>query len=167
MPPFTRVAIAGDMLMVHRDGCGRIVWRHHIPNGVTTQGANHLNDVVFKGGTKITAWALGLIEGLTYGGVSANDTHGSHPTWQEFTAVGATRPTWATANAAAGSTGHTVQSFFPILSNGFIRGAFVASRFPVGDVSSGGILYATAVAVANLPVFAAGTVSVGYVVSAQ
>lgn len=165
MLPHTRVAIAGGMLIVHRDAAGRLVWRHTISNGVTVQGANYLLDAAFKNGTKAAIWYLGLIEGLTFSSNPDSDTHALHPGWQEYTQVGASRPLWNRLAAGSGAIGPSSPTVFNITASGYIRGAFAASRQPVGDVSAGGILYATAKSVSNLAVTAGGTVSVGYTVS--
>lgn len=145
-------------------------WKAQVRNGVTFQGADYLLGSAFKGATAYSDWRIGLIASSGFTGVDPEDTHGSHPTWIEFAGVSGSRPAWTRINpAVSGSLTPTPQATLSITVDGEISGAFLANRSPLGDVSSLGILYCTAVAAPGVtfPVTAGGTLTIGYSIRAR
>lgn len=162
-----RVAIAGLFHARHHDRGGRLVWRRSIQNGVTLAGADYLLGAAFANLAKVTVWRIGLISAAGYTALAPTDTHALHPTWGEYAGVSGSRPVWASSPATGGTVSPAASAVIPISADGSIRGVFLADRSPVGDVSSGGLLYCTAAAAEDLPVTAGGTVTVGYYVFAR
>ena len=161
----TRVGLAGQFLLTHwRPGRG-LVWQVLVPNGVTVQGADHLNGVALAGRIASSDWRLGLISDAAFMTVSPADTHGAHPGWTEY--AGTTRAAWSPTSPATGVLYNPTPAAILIPASGAVRGVFLANRFTVGSTDATGTLYATAVAAAGLAVVAGGTIFITYGVTAQ
>jgi hypothetical protein len=63
---------------------GSLKWHDRAKNLVTSEGLNHILDVLFKSGTQIDPWYVGLTDGAPSPAVG--DTLGSHTGWSEVTA---------------------------------------------------------------------------------
>ena len=119
--------------VVCRDALGRIKWREHVTNLVTTGGKNDLLDKYFAGSSYTATWYVGL-KGT--GAIAASDTLSSHAGWSEITPYTGNRATISWSAASAGSKTASSVSF-NINAISTIAGVFVTS------VNSGtsGILY--------------------------
>lgn len=158
----TGISLAGRFRVRHTHPALGLLWDLSVPNGVTTQGATHLLTRAFKGGAGLT-WYLGVVSAAGYSAVSAADTHASHAGWAEYTGLTAARPAWPVAAAAQGGRlDSSATASVGVAASGSVRGVFLASRSPLGDASSAGVLYSTAVATAGLAVTAGGILFVTY-----
>jgi hypothetical protein len=79
-PNFT---VGGYWVVECIDSDGNLVWETTAENGVTNAGINHLLNTEWAGGTQITSWYLGLIDGTTTPTLSPSDTMASHSGWSE------------------------------------------------------------------------------------
>ena len=131
-----------------------------IRNGVTTEGTTALLGIGFGGVTPILPY-VGLIAESGYTGVSASDTHASHPGWNEWTNYSGNRPAWVAAAATGGSMGTLTPIQWVMTAGGQLRGAFIASQAATGT-GSGAIIYCTAVAAAALTVVNAQVITCTY-----
>lgn len=156
------MSLAGRFRVWHRHPDRGLLWAADLGNGVTTQGATHLLNRAFRGAAA-QAWYLGVISAAGYSAVAAGDTHASHPGWAEYTGLTAARPAWPVAAAAQGGRlDSSATASVGVAASGSVRGVFLASRSPLGDASSAGVLYSTAVATASLAVTAGGILFVTY-----
>jgi hypothetical protein len=112
-------------------------------NGVTTAGLNHVLDTVFHGGTPVTTWYFGLVNGGTTPTYAAADTMGSHAGWTEYTTYSQTnRVAWDEGAASSGSTTNSVTSDFSMNGSGTVAGVFLTSSATKSGTT--GTLFATA-----------------------
>ena len=111
-------------------------------NIVTTEGLNKVLDVMFKAGSQITSWYLGLISSVNWSAVAAGDTAAQingTVGWDECSAsyapdytVGSPTAarggpiTFGTISAAAVSSSSTID--FVFTGPGTVKGAFVVSN---------------------------------------
>ncbi len=117
---------------------------HCFPNGAAYVGLNAILETMFRSGSQITTWYVGLIDGSTFVSVSANDTMASHGGWTEFTSYsGANRPAWGPAAAASGVMTNTTLFTYAISSDGSLAGQFV-TQGQAKSPGNTGILWATA-----------------------
>ncbi len=135
--------ICGDWTFIARDKHGREKWRETVHNVVVNAGLNHALDATLSGGSQITTWYIGLIDGSPT--VNAADTMASHAGWNEVTAYDeATRVQWTdggVSNQSVSNSGSPAQ--FTIATNQTeIGGAFLVSDNTKGGTS--GTLYAAA-----------------------
>ena len=137
------------------------------PNGATNTGKQHVLGVAFNSVTQITGWYLGLISG-TAGTptIDPADTPLSHSGRTEFVSYNETvRQTWT---KGASNPTNQIVSTAPALytvSNDVAVNAFVAGGFLVSsNVKSGttGILYATGLFPAAVPVLATDVFKLNY-----
>ena len=153
---------------------GRFVfehWRNGIllaqmdfPNGITVEGKNDNLDAYFRNQTQPTNWYLGLIDATGYTALSENDTMSSHAGWTELTAYNeATRPEWAPDAASSKSITNATARDFTINASKTIKGGFVVSNNTKAGTS--GILWATALAAADINVSATDVLKVTYTVN--
>jgi hypothetical protein len=123
---------------------GRLKWRSVFNNGAAYVGLNYILETMFRSGTQLTAWYVGLIDGATFSAVSANDTMASHAGWTEFTTyVSANRPAWGPAAAASGVMTNTALFTYAIQADGTLAGQFVTSG-QAKSPGNTGTLWATA-----------------------
>lgn len=113
------------------------------PNAATTQGVNYLLDAGFKGGSGISSWYFGLINGAGFSGVSVSDLPNSHGGWTEMTDYSGDRKAWTTGTIAAGSLPTGTAASFTFTSAGSVRGIFIVSVNTKGDTT--GTMWATAI----------------------
>lgn len=123
----------------------QLKWEDEFENLVVNEGLNHILDIVLSGGTQLTTWYLGLINGSSPT-IAAGNTYASHGGWSENTNYSqSNRPTWSDAGPSSQSiTNSASPATFSINSNGqTIGGAFLASNNTKGDTAaSGARLYA-------------------------
>ncbi|HET6576483.1 MAG TPA: hypothetical protein VFG68_22980, partial [Fimbriiglobus sp.] len=139
-----------------------LLWEVDLPNGTTTQGANSLLELAFRGGVGIPTWRIGVIAEAGFTGVSTSDTYASHAGWSEFLGAYTKRPLWSANPAQGGRIDSAGVVRMPVFAAGTVRGVFLCDRLPPGDTDPSGRLYATAVAAAGLAVVSGGTIYVTY-----
>jgi hypothetical protein len=158
----TDIDLTGWFDLTYRNPLGLVEWMAGFRNGVTVEGVNHFGNAVFRGGPRYSLWYVGLIDQSGFSGLSEEDTHLLHPGWSEYAGVtGSNRVLWQPGAASGGLMASAVPSVLSITADGEVRGAFLASRQPVG-LASGAVLYSTGRAAAGLAVEAGGTVAVNY-----
>jgi hypothetical protein len=135
---------------------GEVIAEFDQPNVITTEGKNHLLNVVFHGATPLTSWYIGLIDSVGYTAVAAGNTYaeiGGTNAWSEDedytddanSDSDVTRPLWIEDAASSGSISGSSPSVFNIDSNGTLKGLFVcagANAQTKGDsTNTGNILW--------------------------
>ena len=111
-------------------------------NDITTEGKNHLLDVVYDGETANTHWYIGLIDNASFAALLATDTLASHTGWTELipgTAYTGNRQEWVKLAASAGSMVTDTDATFPMLQTKTAYGILVASV----ATGTSGVLMAT------------------------
>lgn len=113
--------------------------------GVPVEGRNYELDAALRGGTQVSTWYMGLIEGS---GVDleedtllndATDTMASHAGWTENTSYSeSTRPS-LTISAAAGGQAACTAASFTLSANVQLAGFFLTSNNTKGG-STGTLL---------------------------
>lgn len=131
-----------------RTGLYESIGIHPFPNGATNTGKQYLLSAGFLGGTPITTWYLGLIDG-TSGTPTLNDGDSptSHGGWTEFTNYNETvRQTWTAAlNTGTNQVISSASASFTVSNavgaNAYLAGGFLASSSVKGGAT--GTLWAT------------------------
>lgn len=130
---------------------GRVKWRDHIDNLVTTPGKNLLLDTILTGSSYTATARMGL-KGT--GSAAAGDTQASHAGWNEVGLANAptysgSRPTPSFSAASAGAKSTSSAVSFSITSSGTVAGCFIningsatidnttGTLFSAGDFSGG------------------------------
>lgn len=138
-----RVRVGGVMEWWLRGPDGRLKSHDVFPNGAVYVGLNYILETMFRSGTQLTAWYVGLIDNSGFSAVSANDTMSSHAGWTEFTSYsGSNRPAWGPAAAASGVMANTTLFTYTLSASGTLAGGFVTSNQPKSGTA--GTLWATA-----------------------
>lgn len=121
-------AIGGVYTVTCHDAAGNLKWTEIAHNQVKNGGLDHMLGVVFKAGTAVTTWYIGLI---TAGGTTttAGDTMASHAGWTEFVNYSGTdRIAWDEGTPSGGVVTSTTTSDFTIDSGGgTVMGIFITS----------------------------------------
>lgn len=149
------------------DKFGKIKARQKVRNGITNEGKDDNLDVYFSDGTQTagSSWYIGLIDNSGYSALAATDTMASHAGWNEFTSYSeANRVAWGPGAAASQSITNASPATFNINGSGTVKGVFVVTN----NTKSGstGILWATALFSADVPVSNGDQLKVTYTVSA-
>lgn len=135
------------------------------PNGVTDIGKDTALNLLFNDATvKIQDWAIGFIDLAGFTALADADTMASHAGWLEFTGYSeATRPEWDPDAAASQQILNSTLRDFNITASSSIKGVFICSD----DVKSGtaGVLWATALLSADVPVNSPDVIKIAYTVS--
>lgn len=117
---------------------GRVRWRDHFRNLVTTVGLNKVLDATFKTGLASPAWFVGLKANGTY---LITNTMSSHPGWSEIIDYSETiRQALVLGAVSGGSVDNSAsKATFSINANFTLYGAFLVDD----DTKSGttGVLY--------------------------
>lgn len=122
-------------------GGGEIKWQTQWENLVTNAGLDYSLDVALSGGSQISTWYVGLINGSPT--IAAADTMSSHSGWTENTNYSeSTRVTWSDGGVSSQSvTNSASKADFTCNSDSqTIAGAFLTSVSTKGGTS--GTLYA-------------------------
>lgn len=115
----------------------------YVDNGIATAGINYLLEAGFRGGSAISSWYAGLINGSGFSSVSSNDTAGSHAGWTEMTGyTEANRQQWSPGAASGGVIANGTAMAFTINATGSIQGLFIISNNTKGGTT--GTLWSTA-----------------------
>ena len=177
------IPLAGGKFIVEHWRNGKRINEYHFKNGITTEGKNALLDIMFDGGTQITAWYLGLIDNTGFTALADGDTYDdinqAGNGWDEFDDYtdpsnadsALTRPQWSPDAASAASITNSTVRQFDITASGTIKGVFVAGGGAApetkGDHASGSTLWATALfSGGDVPVQNGDALKVTYSVSA-
>ena len=120
------VKVGGVFNFVARDKFGAFKWEADAKNLVTTEGCNHITDLIFGNDTIEAGFYVGL---KNAGTPAAGDTLATHATWTENTNYSGNRPSFVAPAASGGSTSNTAsKASFSIDTNGqTIAGGFLCS----------------------------------------
>lgn len=147
-------------------GNRRLRHKEIIQNGVTNIGKDNALDVLFNTGSQITTWYLGQIDASGFTGVADTDTSASHTGWTEFqTYSEASRPTWGSGAASGQSVVNGSPVNFNITGSASLKGIFCISESTKGGAT--GILWATALYAADIPVNNGDLLKITYTVTAS
>lgn len=158
--------IKGMFHVEHLDKDGNLIQAYDFPNDIVNVGKNDLLDVYFSDGTQTaaSAWVIGLISNSSYSALAAADTMASHGGWTEFTGYSqSTRVAWTPGNPSSQSITNGTAATFDINATGTVKGIFVANQNTKGGTS--GILWATALFSADVPVTSGDQLKVTYTVN--
>lgn len=109
---------------------GKLIQEFSGHNDITTEGKNHLLDVVFSSGSAVATWYIGLIDNALFSALLAADTLATHTGWSELipgTDYTGNRQAWVEGAASGGSKTSTSDSTFPILTTKTVYGIMLAS----------------------------------------
>jgi hypothetical protein len=134
------------------DRTGKLKWREHFHNLVTTVGKNDLLDKYFKGSAYTATWYLGL-KGT--GSAAAADTLASHSGWSEVTPYSGNRPAITFGTSSSGSNTASAVSY-SINATATVAGAFIASA----NTGTSGTLYSAGDFAASRSVVSGDTLNV-------
>jgi len=161
-----KVGLRGRFQVEHvRDGV--VIQKQEFKNDITNIGKNTLFDVMFSDGTQIAAssWFIGLISNSGYSALAAADTMSSHSGWNEATGYSqSTRVAWGPGDPASQSITNASPATFDANATATIKGIFVTSNSTKSGTT--GILWATALFTADVPVVNGDQLRVTYTVSA-
>lgn len=158
----SHVGVSGLFHIVHRGPDGRRLWGRMLKNAPTMEGIDGMQNAMFRGGPRPATWYCRLISAAGFVGVSVNDTHASHPDWQEYTGVfGSVGVAWDPTPMNGGFSTSLTPTTIQIIASGNVQGVFLASRAAVGT-ASGHTIYATAASDDPLAVVAGGTLTIEY-----
>lgn len=120
------IRLRGHFDVVCRRPDGSIRWEQHADNLITSEGLDHILDVVLHGTTPVSPWYVGL---KNAGAAAAGDTLASHANWTENANYTGNRQAYDEAAASSQSiTNSASKASFPITSDSqTIAGAFLAS----------------------------------------
>lgn len=139
---------------------GKIIDSREGFNMVTTQGLNHVLDVVFNAATQIpaTEWIMRLINNSPTPTLALADTVSSHSGWVEFTSyTGGAGIAWNPGSASGGEVVNASTIDFAITGSGSVFGFYLQS-----DDDS--VLYSTVAFDAPISVINGDTIKVTYTV---
>ena len=145
---------------------GKLLDTYDFPNGITDEGKNHILDVQFSDATQIasTGWFIGLIDLVGFTALADADTMSSNA-WDEFSGYSeGTRPAWGPGTPASESITNSSPATFNITGSGTVKGVFVPTNNT--KLATTGILWATALFSADVPVSNGDQLKVTYTVSA-
>jgi hypothetical protein len=165
---FAEKAVKGGKFQIeHRDKDGKLLGVYDMPNGIVNEGKDKILDVMFNDATAIAnaSWYIGLIDLSGYSAPAAADTMSSHAGWNEFTSYSeGTRVAWGSGAASSQSTTNATPATFNISGSGTVKGVFITSNSTKSGTS--GLLWATALFSADVPVSNGDQLKVTYTVSA-
>lgn len=117
----------GSVDVTAYDKDGNVKWREEAHNLVVTEGENHILDIVLAGGTQITSWFIGLMDGTPT--LAAGDTMSSHAGWAEVTSYDeAARQGWTAGSVSAGSVDNSAAvASYAINASVTVGGVFLVS----------------------------------------
>lgn len=139
------------------DSDGRLKWREHIENLVTTVGKTDIVDKYFKGSAYTAAFYLGL-KGT--GSAAVGDTLASHAGWSEVTPYSGNRPAITFGTTSSGSNTASAVSY-SINATATVAGAFICTV----NTGTSGTLYSAGDFAASRSVASGDTMNVTPTVS--
>lgn len=163
----TALRFCDPVEMQHWRG-GVLLGIHKTMNDIVNQGKNTIFDTYFNNLAQIAnnSWFIGLISNTGYTGLAATDIMSSHSGWTEFTSYSqTTRVPWGSVPSNAQTVTNTTPCQFDIVApGGTVIGVFTVTQGTKGGTT--GILWATALFAANVPVNAGDQLKITYSVSA-
>lgn len=157
----------GRFRVEHSDVNGKLKGIYEFNNDIVNVGKNDILGVYFSGGsaTGSSSWVIGLISNSGYSALAAADTMASHAGWTEFTGYSqANRVQWGPGSASSQSVTNSSPATFDINATGTVKGIFVCNQNTKSGTS--GILWATALFTADVPVTSGDQLKVTYTVNA-
>lgn len=154
------------LVMNHFRG-GKLLGSYNFFNDITNVGKNNIFDVFFNSGTQTAAasWVLSLINESGFSAVAPTDTMASHGGWTEWTSyTQSTRVAWGSGAASGQSVTNATPATFNINAAGTLKGVFVTTVNTKAGTT--GILWATALFGADVPVSISDELKITYTVSA-
>lgn len=142
-----KLPIGGHFIVECWSPEGTLRWQDIAENGVTDAGITSLLNIMFRSGTQITTWYLGLIDNAGFVALASGDTSASHSGWSEV-ATGnisnSVRPTWSPGAPSSGAivNGTTVDFNMINTSSLTVKALFLISDSTKGGTS--GTLFSTA-----------------------
>jgi len=157
------IKVGGRFELVCRDRHGKVKWRDEAKNLVTTEGLQHILDILFVSATaQIDPFYVGLMDASP--SPAAGDTLASHVGWTEFDEYTGDRQEYVDVRSSQTVTNGASVASFPITgAGGGVGGAFLASA---ATGTSGTLLCGAALSGGNRVVAASDTVEVTYTFSA-
>jgi hypothetical protein len=113
---------------------GKIKWKETAKNLVTNEGLDHILDILFKSGTQVDPWYVGLTDG-TPSPAAGDQLTGTHAGWTEVTAYteGARQAFVEGAISSQSLDNSASKASFAINANSTtIGGGFLASSATTG-----------------------------------
>ena len=156
---------------------GNLIGVHDIDNAITVAAKNLLLEVMFRNGTKITSWFIGLVSNDTPtppSDIPETDTYASHADFAEFTGYDeAGRQQWSPGAAANKSVTNSGSPLTFTISTGVaskgIYGLMVvgggSAASTKGDTAGGGLLWSGAKFTSTVTVNATDVLKVTYTVN--
>jgi len=158
-----RPRLRGTVVVEHIRA-GKVIGKQEFSNGITDQGMLYLLDAAFHGDAQVTTWYIGLINSLSYTGLSAADTMASHGGWIECTTYGeGMHPQWTCGGAATRAITNAATVDFSLNATKTLKGVYFTSNATKG--ASSGTLWSTALFVAPIAVNDGDTLKVTYTVT--
>lgn len=112
-------------------------------NGITNLGKNLMLGRMFNGVAQSSSWAFGLIDNVSFSGLSANDIMSSHSGWIEWLTISSsTRQTWGQGAASGQQVTNASVVTATMTAAGILQGVFIVDDTTKGGNS--GNLWATA-----------------------
>lgn len=145
---------------------GRLLKTVKAFNDITTEGKNHLLDVVFGAAapvTQVDPWYIGLIDNAGFAALLDADTLPSHTGWTEYTNYTGNRQAWSDADASGGSKANSSTSDFTIsgaTGTETVYGIFLAAV----ATGTAGVLMTTAAFDATIDVVNSDILKVAYTI---
>lgn len=161
-----RLKLRGKFKVEHLDKDGNVKGEYEFNNDIVNVGKNDLLGVYFDSGTQtvVTSWFIGLISNASYSALAAADTMASHAGWTEFTGYSqSTRVAWGPGTPASQSISNATPAQFDVNASGTVKGIFIVTNSAKGGTS--GILWATALFAADVPVTSGDQLKVTYTVN--
>ena len=159
--------VKGFYTVQHLDKNGELKGSYRLPNGIVTEGMNHMLETEFNGGTPITTWYTALINNSGFSALAPGDTaaeiDGTN-SWTELQLYNeATRPEWTAGTAAARAITNAVTVDFSINATVSINGIFIVSSNTKGGAA--GTLWSTASFASAVSAVSGDTLKITYTVS--
>jgi hypothetical protein len=159
--------VRGHFTVQHLDKNGKLKGEYDMPNGITTEGMNHMLETEFNGGTPITTWYTALIDNAGFSALASTDTAaqiGGSNGWSELTNYSeATRPEWTAGTAAARAITNAVTVDFSINATVSINGIFIVGANAKSATTS--TLWSTASFASAVSAVSGDTLKITYTVS--
>lgn len=159
--------LRGTFHIEHVDRFGKLKGRYRMPNGIVDLGKDKIFNDMFNDGvqTANASWFIGLVDLSGFSALADADTMASHAGWNEFTSYSeANRVAWGSGAASSESVTNASPATFNINGSGTVKGVMVCTNNTKGG--SSGVLWATALFAADVPVSNGDQLKITYTVSA-
>lgn len=157
----------GRFVVEHRDVNGRLKGTYDMPNDIVDEGKDKILDDMFNDGSQTAnnSWFIGLIDLSGFTELLPGDTAAVHGGWNEFTSYSeGNRVAWGSGAASSESVTNSTPATFNISGSGDVKGIFLITNNTKGAFT--GLLWATSLFAADVPVTNGDQLKVTYTVSA-